>query len=537
MATVPLGPLQRLALLIGAILLIPAAAGAEDRVVRVESGELVGSVSEGVARFLAVPYAAPPVGERRWAAPESPPHWPGRREAKGYGAGCMQRITPDGFGPWTREYVAPPPVSEDCLTLNVWAPAMRHDQPRPVMVWIHGGAFVSGSNAVPIYDGSELAKQGIIVVSINYRLGVFGFAAFQELKSDPGGGANFGLQDILAALRWTQRNIGAFGGDPEKVTIAGQSAGAMVVHTLLVSPRSDGLFARAIAQSGIIEARLPDRAEAERRGVDLLARAKLSGVAALRRLPADQVLALLDGAPLAGTAGAGGLPLLGPIIDGEILTGALEALEAAGRARPVPVLAGLNADEGVLRPDYFKTSAASLRARAARAVGHEQSERLLRLTPLDDDASVAAANRRFTRLYGLASLLDWARAHRGPVFAYYYTHPEPGPGSDTFGAFHSSEIPYVFNMLTASSTRPFTDQDRAIAKIMSHFWANFVKFGEPSGPDLPPWPVFDGTSRGVMELGANFGLYQSDQEELLLLLKHLPARSIFGIDIAAGAPN
>ncbi len=514
---------------------LPAAA--QDRMVKVESGELAGTEEAGVVRFLGIPYAAPPVGERRWAAPAAPLPWAGSREAKAQGPGCMQAITPDGFGPWTREYIAPPPVSEDCLTLNIWAPAEHDGRPLPVMLWIHGGAFMAGSNAVPIYDGSELAKRGIIVVSINYRLGVFGFAAFRDLAGDPGGGANFGLQDMLAALRWTQRNIASFGGDPAAVTVAGQSAGAMSVHMLLVSPQADGLFARAIAQSGIIEAPLPDRTEADRRGADLLARAKLADVAALRRLPAGRIMALLDGAPLAGTGSVGGTPLLGPVVDGSILPGQVAALEAAGRARTLRVLAGLNADEGVVDPGYFRATAADVRARAARAVGQAHADALLGPAPLEDEAAALAASRRLTRLYGLASLVDWARAQRGPVFAYYYTHPEPGPGAEMFGAFHSAEIPYVFDTLAASPSRPFTDHDRAIAETMSRLWANFVKFGDPNGPGLPHWPAFAGSPADVMQLGSDFAAYRDDQQALRLLLAHLPGRSIFGIDSLAPVPG
>ncbi|MGV1683864.1 carboxylesterase/lipase family protein [Sphingopyxis sp. NJF-3] len=515
--------------LLGAFLVAPSGA-AQDRTATVESGELIGTADAGVVRFLGIPYAAPPVGERRWAAPAAPLPWAGRREAKTNGPGCMQAITPGGFGPWTHEYVTPPPVSEDCLTLNIWAPANHDGGPLPVMVWIHGGAFMSGSNAVPIYDGTELAKRGIVVVSINYRLGVFGFAAFRDLAGDPGGGANFGLQDMVAALRWTQRNIAAFGGDPEQVTVAGQSAGAMAVHMLLVSPRSDGLFARAIAQSGIIETPLPGRAEADRRGADLLARAKLADVAALRRLSADRVMALLATGPLAGAGEVGGMPLLGPVVDGAILPGQVAALEAAGARRAVPVMVGLNADEGVLNPGYFRTTPAEVRARAARMAGEAGADALLAGDPLDNEAAVLAAGQRLTRLYGLASLVDWARAYRGPVFAYYYTHPEPGPGSEMFGAFHSAEIPYVFNALSASPERPFTAADRAIAETMSHLWANFVKRGDPNGAGLPRWPAFAGVGGEVMELGARFAPYRGDRKSLDLLLGRLSGRSIFGID-------
>ncbi|WP_411338760.1 carboxylesterase family protein [Sphingopyxis sp. J-6] len=531
--------LPSLAVLLGSLLSAPSAR-AQVPVVAIESGELTGAVDDGIVRFLGIPYAAPPTGDRRWAAPEAPLPWTGRRTANSYGPGCVQAITPDGFGPWTREYVAPPPVSEDCLTLNIWAPANPDGKPLPVMVWIHGGAFMSGSNAVPIYDGAELARQGIIVVSINYRLGVFGFAAFHDLAGDPGGGTNFGLQDMIAALRWTRRNIGRFGGDPAQVTIAGQSAGAMAVHMLLLSPQADGLFARAIAQSGIVEVPLPERGEADRRGADLLARARLSDVGALRRLPADRVAALLDAGPLAGAGEVGGMPLLGPVVDGSILPAQVAAMEAAGRRRAVPVLVGLNADEGVLNPAYFRTTAAEVRARATRMMGETGTDILLAGDPLDSEAAILATGRKLTRRYGLASLADWARAHRAPAFAYYFTHAEPGPGSDLFGAFHSAEIPYAFNNLKVAPDRPFTDRDRDIAATMSKYWANFVKHGDPNGPGLPTWPAFVGPARNIMELGENFALWHADHAKIEMLLDRLPhgpGRSVFGIDSFAETPR
>ena len=360
------------------------------------------------------------------------------------------------------------------------------------------------------------------------------------MANESGGGANFGLQDILAALRWTQRNIGAFGGDPGQVTVAGQSAGAMAIHMLLLSPKSDGLFARAIAQSGIVEVPLPDRAEADRRGADLLARAKLPDVAALRRLPADGVTALLDTGPLAGAGDVGGMPLLGPVVDGSILPGQVAAMEAAGRRRAVPVMVGLNADEGVLNPGYFRAAPADVRAHAARIAGEAGTDALLADIPLDGETAVLAAGRRLTRLYGLASLIDWARMHSAPVFAYYYTHPEPGPGQEIFGAFHSAEIPYIFNSLNASPDRPFTDHDRSVAATMSQLWASFVKRGDPNGPGLPQWPKFADTSVGVMELGAHFAPYPTEERELRLVIDKLangPGRSIFGIESFVETPR
>ena len=510
-----------------------ASAATAEAVVRVESGELSGEAAGGVVRFLGIPYAAPPVGDLRWEAPAPAPAWTGLRAAKAHGPACIQTITPDGFGPWTHEYVAPGPVSEDCLTLNIWAPAGHRGAPLPVMVWIHGGAFMSGSNSVPIYDGTELARQGIIVVSINYRVGALGFAAFEELSGQPGGGANFGLQDILSALRWTQRNVVAFGGDPARVTVAGQSAGAMAVHMLLLSPQAEGLFAGAIAQSGIVEVPLPGRAEGNLRGADLMTRAKLPDVASLRRLSVGQLMALLDAGPLAGAAKVGDMPLIGPIVDGAILPAQVAVLESADKRRPVPMIVGLNADEGVLNPGYFQSTPEIVREHATRVAGEENIEALLPGFRPGSEAAVHEANRHLTRLFGLASLIDWARAHRGPVFAYYFTHPEPGPGANMFGAFHSGEIPYIFNVLKASPERPFEPRDHEIADHMSRLWANFVRSGDPNGTGLPHWPKFADASDDVMELGKHFAPYRKHKAAIDRVLDRLPmgpGRSVFGID-------
>ncbi len=514
-----------------AAILAPSVA-AKDATVTVEGGLLRGEVVDGVARFLGVPYAAPPVGDLRWAPPYHPLAWTGKRDATSHAPGCTQLVTPDGFGPWTKEYVTPAPVSEDCLYANVWAPAEPDVKPRPILVWIHGGAFMSGSNSVPIYDGSKLAKKGVIVVSVNYRLGVFGFAAFRELAGQAGGGANFGLQDIVASLGWIQRNAAAFGGDPRQVTIAGQSAGAMAVHTLLVSPVSDGLFSRAIAQSGVIETPLPTREDGFRRGDDLRARASAGSLADLRRLPAEQIVALLAKGPLAGTAQIGDTSLLGPIVDGQILPDQITALDAAGKRKAVPVMVGLTADEGVLNGDYFRTTPDALVTQVQRVAGKQRAERLLSGEVIDSDTAAIAVTRKLTRLYGLASVIDWAKANRGPLYAYYFTHSEPGPGSDIFGAFHSAEIPYVFNSLDASPWRKFADKDHMIADAMSSYWANFAKSSDPNGAGLPEWPRFDSAQPVIMELGGNFGPYRTQSKAFDMLLDWIAkgmGRSVFGM--------
>lgn len=513
-----------------------APAAAQPATVTVESGALRGEIVDGVSRFLGVPYAAPPVGTLRWAPPRPAEAWSGVRDATTHAPSCMQAITPEGFGPWTEEYVAQPPVSEDCLHLNVWAPASKGSEARPVLVWIHGGAFMSGSNSVPIYDGAALAGQGIVVVAINYRLGVFGYAGFRELADDPQGSANFGLQDIVASLGWVRRNVRAFGGDPERITIAGQSAGAMAVHMLMVSPQARGLFSQTIAQSGIIETALPTLDDAWRRGEDLKAKAGVGTLSELRAVSAERIMAILSAGPLAGAADIGGVPLVGPVVDGRVLPDQVRALQVRGDLASVPVMVGLNADEGVLSPDYFRMSPQMFAAKVSRLAGPDKAALFLPEGAADTKAGATAGNKALTRLYGLASLVDWSRsapaARGGRLFAYYFTHAEPGNAPDMFGAFHSAELPYVFDTLDVSPWRNFTDADREIARIMSAYWVNFVKTGNPNGEGVPSWPAYRRDTSTVMELGTHFAPYRTDAETLDIVLNRISGgldRSIFGM--------
>lgn len=513
-----------------------APAVAQPATVTVESGALRGEIVDGVSRFLGVPYAAPPVGTLRWAPPRPAEAWSGVRDATTHAPSCMQAITPEGFGPWTKEYVAPPPVSEDCLHLNVWAPASKGSEARPVLVWIHGGAFMSGSNSVPIYDGAALAGQGIVVVAINYRLGVFGYAGFRELADDPQGSANFGLQDIIASLGWVRRNVRAFGGDPERITIAGQSAGAMAVHMLMVSPQARGLFSQAIAQSGIIETALPTLDDAWRRGEDLKTKAGVGTLSELRAVSAERIMAILSAGPLAGAADIGGVPLVGPVVDGRVLPDQVRALQVRGDLASVPVMVGLNADEGVLSPDYFRMSPQMFAAKVSRLAGPDKAALFLPEGGADTEAGATAGNKALTRLYGFASLVDWSRsapaARDGRLFAYYFTHAEPGNAPDVFGAFHSVELPYVFDTLDVSPWRNFTDADREIARVMSAYWVNFVKTGNPNGEGVPSWPAYRRDTSTVMELGTHFAPYRTDAETLDIVLNRISGgldRSIFGM--------
>lgn len=459
---------------------------------RVVQGFLKGTMDHGVPAFLGVPYAAAPTGANRWRGPQTPASWTGVKNADSLPSSCMQDQSKEESGPYTAEFAGTEEFSEDCLYLNVWTPS-KADKRVPVMVWIHGGGFQAGSGTGPNSHGAALARQGLIVVTINYRLGVFGFLAHPELTREAGTAppTNFGLQDQIAALRWVRDNIAAFGGDPAQVTLAGQSAGAISVHHLLASPLAEGLFARAITQSGLADwMSLQPLAEAEREG---LAFAQVKGAASLeslRALPPDILLAKGGGAPLGFL----------PVLDGQLVRRQPSEIRAMGWPGAVPLLAGFTADEMV--DPIPVTDAATFKAKAARDFG-PYGERMAVFYPTDNPVEAA---RTLTRDRTLAGLYAWQRGRKaGPaVYAYLFDHWYPGPGSEIWRSFHSVEIPYVFGTLDAAPNRPFTAKDHEISRIVSRYWVNFVRTGNPNGRGLPRWPAFAAPPFELMELGDRF---------------------------------
>lgn len=481
----------------------PVAARAQMLEAHVREGTLAGARERAVSAFLGIPYAAPPVGANRWRPPAPPSAWSGVRQASQFSASCQQTVGTGGFGPWTHEYVVSGAVSEDCLYLNVWTPAQATGDRLPVLVWIHGGGFSGGSASVPIYDGAKLAAQGIVVIGINYRLGLYGFMAHPALSAESpvGASGNYGLLDQIAALKWIKANVAAFGGDPDRITIAGQSAGAASVHHLIASPLARGLFARAIAQSGSgMGLAVPDRTTAEQRGVALMQAAGVTGIAQLRALSAAQLDAAL-GKMMMGAAPAGGLPFA-PIIDGLVLP---DAGYAGANINDTPILTGMTADEMTgLDPTIDHASSADVTARIERDYGALAPE-VLKLYPAATDAQANATVRALARDRGLASMALWAeqrqKTSRHPIYAYLWTHWEPGPDAARYRAFHSSEIPYVFGTLDASPERPFTDEDQRLSDELSGYWVNWVKTGDPNGPGLSQWPVFQTDGEAILEIG------------------------------------
>jgi para-nitrobenzyl esterase len=472
--------------------------------VRTPSGPVRGTRDDGVAVYKGIPYAAPPVGELRWKPPQPAPHWDEVRDATKFGPPCPQPVFPPGR----------PPVawSEDCLTINVWTPVTTSGRRLPVLVVIPGGGFFSGGSDEPAIDGTELATRGIVVVSFNYRLGVFGFFAHPALsKESPNGvSGNYGLMDQIAALRWVRHNIEAFGGDPRSVTISGSSAGGSSVLYLLVAPQARGLFARAIAQSaalvygplGALRARRygrePREADGVRMGTDLAALRALSANELLARSTTRTDLMFADGFDY------------WPNVDGAVLPDEPWALFESGRFAHVPLIIGTNADEGtVFVLGLPIKTAQAWREHLGRR--HPGAEAEVQAEYAASDSGVRDAAARWVNdWYFHGSTRAVARAvsaHGVPVFVYNFSRVPPGrPRS--LGAFHSAEIAYVFgNGFVYGNGRkgfpaPFEEADRALGHAMSGAWVQFTRTGDPNGPELPVWPRYDRSTDQHMDFGS-----------------------------------
>ncbi len=450
--------------------------------VRLDQGSLAGRMVPGgtVQAFLGIPYAAPPVGPLRWRPPQPARGWTGVRDATRPGFACMQAVPASAaYGP-----------SEDCLTLNVWTPGATGRRPLPVMVFIHGGGFVFGSGAEPAYDGTALARRGVVLVTLNYRLGVFGFLAHPALTRETGTSGNYGLLDQVAALRWVQANIAAFGGDPHRVTLFGESAGGTSVAMLLATPPAAGLFQRAILQSPAIGWHLATLGQAERTGLSIG-----PDIAALRRAPATSLLAWNIRIQALAPAMAP-VPLPFPIVDGRIVPEQPGLLAAHGRLPAMPVIIGDNGDEGAVfarrwasvAPGQYAHSLSSLfGARAPEAAG---------LYPAHDPAAVLRAGADIIGdgvFYAGARTLARAAAERDPrTFRYLFTQPVDGRPPR-----HATELRYVFGTLGPAATA----QDRAVSDTMMAAWTRFAATGDPNGGGLPAWPRAGGHDDPYLLIG------------------------------------
>ena len=488
------------------VAMLPPLPAALMQPVKTESGLLAGMPSSdgSVRAYKGVPFAAPPVGSLRWRAPKSPATWQGIRNAREFSASCIQTIV-DERKPWTYEFMTHTPISEDCLYLNVWTAANNSNERRPVFFWMHGGGYTEGTGAVPVYDGEALARKGLVVVTVNYRLGVLGFLSHPELsrESDHNASGNYGTLDQIAALEWVQKNIAAFGGDPNRVTIAGQSAGANSVHNLTASPLAKRLFHRAIAESGsgvVANNRTLTLAEAEKAGVQF---SESKGARSLAELRA------MSWQDLVGGTRSGNASNFRTVVDGWVLPETVESVFARGKQNDVPTLTGLTADEGSSAPDYGMIPADAFVKQVRQRFG-DLADAILKLYPFSSDEQAGMAEKMSAREQGRVSMYLWAASRaktaKTKAFTYYWTHAEPGPDEKRYGAFHTSEVPYVFNTLSKSS-RPWTAADRKIAETLGAYWANFAATGDPNGKGLPLWPAFTVTVPQTMELGEKFGTH------------------------------
>lgn len=456
-------------------------------IVQTQSGKISGEILlGGIQVFKGVPFAAPPVGELRWKAPQPVKPWTDVKACTAYGASPMQG-KPAPFGPWTWGYLIPKePISEDCLYLNVWSGAKSNKEKRPVLVWIYGGGFTSGGSGCAIYDGEAMAKQGIVFVSINYRVGIFGFFAHPELTRESGHNAsgNYGLMDQAAALQWVKNNIAAFGGDPNNITIAGQSAGSMSVHAMVATPLTKGLFQKAIAQSGASVTRAnATLKDAEQDGLRLAAGASL---AQMRSLPAEELMKKNS-------------VTRGPVIDGYVLPMQIADIFAQNKENNVILMTGWNQDEGMMFGPA--QNALNYRNGMGRQFGKD-SVMALRYYPgsTDEEAARSALDLSRDQIFGMPNYI-WASTQAGKnrkVYVYRFARKVPATGEYAkYGAFHTGEVPYAYNNLR-SGDRPYEPGDQALADLMSAYWVNFVKHGDPNAMGMPQWPQFHNDSKMVM---------------------------------------
>ena len=469
------------------------AAHAEITQAKISGGAVSGVAGDGITIFKGIPFAAPPVGDLRWKAPAPVKPWSGVKKADAFASACMQAANSQGNTA---------PVSEDCLYLNVWTPATSADAKIPVIVWVHGGGFTGGSTSTSMYDGTGFARKGVVLVSLAYRLGPFGFMAHPDLSRESGHGSGaYGIQDLVAGLKWVQANIAAFGGDPAKVTIFGHSAGSAAVGFLAASPLSKGLFHRVIAmsgssftplqtsQQGSFGMSIPSLKMAEGTGTAFVSKLGVANIVEARKLGADAIQA----------ATGGGLTFR-PVADGYVVSNDLYTLYEQGKFNDTPVLLGHTSDESLAFGGNQAVTPAAFEKQVREQFG-AQADAILKTYPHATDAEAVRAARHLRNDTSFAwNMWTWAREQskqgKGKVFSYYYDNH--GPQAE--GSGHGSDVPFAFQ--TLGGRRTPSPEDRALSDMISSYYVNFAVTGDPNGKGLPQWPAFTGKNQEVMVFDA-----------------------------------
>ncbi|WP_034256518.1 carboxylesterase/lipase family protein [Adhaeribacter aquaticus] len=514
--------------------------------VTIANGQVEGSVEKsGIRSFKGIPFAAPPVGELRWKAPQPVKNWQGVKKTTQFGPRAMQLPL---FGDMNFRSNG---VSEDCLYLNVWTPAKTGKERLPVLVYFYGGGFVAGDGSEPRYDGESMSQRGIVAVTVNYRLGVFGFMTHPELTQESPNKAsgNYGLMDQSAALKWVKQNIAAFGGDPNKITIAGESAGSFSVSAQMASPLSRHLIAGAIGESGSLLALQPTTklAQAEQEGVKFAQSLGANSLTALRALPAQELLE---------ATGKPGTPRFPVVVDGYFFPKAPADIFAAGEQAHVPLLAGWNSEEQNAR-SVLGQDAPTLEnyTKALQKLYGENAGEVLKAYPAttDADATQAATNLASDRFIGF-STWKWIDVHSKtggkPVYRYMYSRPRPEmtpemgnavPGlaggvirnpdasakkaAPARGAVHSAEIEYALGNLGTNKVYAWTPEDYKVSEVMQGYFENFIKTGNPNGKGLPTWPAIkNGAPAPVMHIDVNTRLETDNTRDRYLVLEKLATK-------------
>lgn len=468
-------------LFVAALLLLAPAAFAAP--VTVDGGKVEGVEQGDIVAFKGIPYAAPPVGDLRWQPPAPVVPWDGVRKANTYGYDCLQNPFPGDAAPLGG------PMAEDCLYINVWAPKPQPGVKRPVMVWVHGGGFVNGGSSPGVYDGSAFARSGVVLVSLNYRVGRFGFFAHPALTAQAGSAptGNFGFMDQVAALKWVRRNIEAFGGDPANVTLFGESAGGRSVHVMLTAPAAKGLFDKAIIMSGGGRATglgLVSLAEAEKRGVNFARKAGVedmgpAGLAALRALPADRIV---DGLDMRSIMGAGVDHYSGPMKDGKFLAEEPAVSVAAGRFQRLPLMIGATGLDGFPIGDLDELFKGFGPNEAAAREAYASPVPMLTTWKIVGDRIFIEPARYLARQWADAGL---------PTFAYRFSYVVESQRGQMFGATHASEIPYAFRTIDIRYPDAVTAADQAVSKAYHDYFVSFARDGRPAVAGLPAWEAYD----------------------------------------------